>query len=82
MTLKKRCDMPWTPSSFRERRNKKLSNGQAARAAAIANAVRDRELKAGKSEKEADAVAAKTANSKMKKLRSKKLLAKMYGDKT
>ena len=61
--------MPWTPSSFRSKHNKKLSPVQAKQAAAQANAM----LKAGVPEGEAIA----TANKQAKKSK----IEKWYGKK-
>lgn len=60
--------MPWTPSSFRSKHNKKLSDAQASKAAEMANAM----LKSGVPEGEAIATANKRAERMRKRLRSKK----------
>lgn len=61
--------MPWTPSSFRKKHNKSLSDAEAKKAAAQATAV----LKSGVPEGEAIAI----ANAQAKKSR----IEKRYGKK-
>ena len=52
--------MPWTPKQFKDRHNKSLTDAQAARAAAQANAI----LRSGGSEAVAIATANKHARDK------------------
>ena len=59
--------MPWTPKSFREKHNKKLSDAQAKKASSQANAM----IKAGVDE----GVAIATANKRAKKT----MIEKRYG---
>jgi hypothetical protein len=64
--------MPWTPSDAQSKTHKANTPAKRRQFADVANSVREREMAKGRSEKEADAAAVRTANGVVKNHPSRK----------